>query len=191
MGHVPHIHSSAFTVSSAFSFPVSDVEWARPGTEIEHQLAFQQLRESHLLMISQNTIGEYQVQLRSIVREMLLRGCAPSPGAVFAQRPPLFADSSTPGLFDRQQKKIELTDLATVPYISESILDFWSSSQLQNILLWMLELRETIDPDIRQLLVDSQLIKMDNSLTEDGNQFVLEDPRSQMWKLFVWIPIRT
>jgi hypothetical protein len=54
----------SLTSGTTFPVPFSDAkdrfrirEWARHGTEYEHQSAFQQFRESHLLIISQNEIG--------------------------------------------------------------------------------------------------------------------------------------
>jgi transcription initiation factor TFIIH subunit 4 len=163
-------------------WPLSRIrEWSSYGSEHEHQQAFRQLRDSNLLSIKITAGHEADVELIPTFKNMLLRGTATSVAPPpRSDRKPLLAVSG--GLFETKPK-FDFADPNSIPYVTEEVLDKWAISQHDKILEWMLGLTTTIDPDIRQLLVDSHLIQMDDNLTRDGNQFVLADRRSQIWRI--------
>ncbi|KAH0787348.1 RNA polymerase II transcription factor B subunit 2 [Histomonas meleagridis] len=159
-------------------------EWAVPGTEQQHQYAFQQLRDCYFISITQDHSGEYQIAIRPEIRDVLLYGSVKSSSSsqpTITDRKPLF--SSSPGLFPVKPEK-KFIPSNEVPYMDPEILEKYATNQFEKILYWMLNLVPNIDKGIKKLLKDTGLInRTDNQLTKEGHQFLLADRRSQIWRI--------
>ena len=157
--------------------------WAPPGCERDLQQAFNQLHECHFFVLEQLPT-EIGVQLHPDIRNILLHGNTKPSNSFGYQtsnvKSEFFLQTSSPSIFPEKEQP-HLTNLEQIPYLDPKILDDWSSSQLDKILKWMLQLDTNIDPEMRDLLRDSHLIEMDDQLTKEGHQFVLSDRRSQIW----------
>ena len=149
----------------------------------KHEEAFGQLYDCHFLSITETEQGTYRAMLRDEIRQILLgRHVEERREARESEKYGAFSEVKSSSIF-ATERKVGLTTLANVPYVKEEVLDDWAASQLEKILLWMMQLTTKIDPDIKQLLADAKLVNFDNSLTKDGHQFVLADPRAQIWRI--------
>ncbi|OHT07590.1 hypothetical protein TRFO_05247 [Tritrichomonas foetus] len=162
--------------------PLSTIRgWAPPGTEAKLADAFNQLRDCHIIILNRLQNGEFGAQIHPEIRNVLLHGTSSSKFQSSTSQKPQFPFHVKPSNIFPEPSSNSLDDLTKAPEVSPETLDKWSSTQLDKILYWMLKLDEKIEPGMRQLLRDSNLIEIDNELTKEGHQFVLADRRSQIW----------
>lgn len=160
-------------------------KWCSEGSENESQEAFRQLRDCYLIQINSTLQSDqfykHEVSLKPKIRKLLLYTKRPVSQGHTQQNSGMPFQLKSQGIFSVKSEPEVLND--EIQYTTEEMLDDWSASQLEKILLWMLKITPEIDEDIRQLLGDSSLVSFDNELTKKGHQFVLADTRTQIWRI--------
>lgn len=161
-------------------FPRKQVaKWSPKSKGDELINAIKKLIKAHLAYIYLDGVNENILVIHERVRDVLLGKYVENKPTFVRQKDP-WSTSTEP---EEEFIPFDQIDTSKLPHIEERILDEFSTSQLENILSFMLKLRDDIDDEAKKILSDSKLMEFGGNLFPKGHSFLLLSPKEQIWRI--------